>query len=171
MADNRRGGFTQEAKLVRQLAAVLDETGLTEIEVEVGETRVRVARSAGGAVAAPVAAMPVMAAPVSAPAPVQAPAAAAPAPAAAASTAEEPAAPAGEVVKSPMVGTAYLSPSPGADPFVRPGAQVSEGQTLMIIEAMKTMNPISAPRAGTVAEVLIEDGSPVEFGEPLFVLS
>ncbi|HEX8233590.1 MAG TPA: acetyl-CoA carboxylase biotin carboxyl carrier protein [Caulobacteraceae bacterium] len=164
MADNRRGGFTQEAKLVRQLAAVLDETGLTEIEVEVGETRVRVARTAASVAAAPVQAMSAPAAPVVAAAP-------AVVSAAAAAQAEEPAAPSGEAVKSPMVGTAYLSPTPGAEPFIRAGSQVSEGQTLMIIEAMKTMNPISAPRAGVVAEVLIEDGQPVEFGEPLVVLT
>jgi acetyl-CoA carboxylase biotin carboxyl carrier protein len=153
-----------DPRLVRKLAGILDETGLSEIEVEVGEMRIRVART-------------VTAAPVAAPQAYQAlPAPAAPAPALAAqpaappAAAEAPAPAAGDVVKSPMVGTAFLQSSPGADPFVKPGDKVKSGQTLLIIEAMKTMNPIPAPRDGTVVEILINDAEPVEFGEPLVVL-
>ena len=145
--------------VVRKLADLLNETGLGEIEVERGDLRVRVARSAPAQ-----AAYPVMAA--SGPAPQ-----AAPAPAAAASApAPAPAEPKGDVVKSPMVGTVYLQPNPGAEQFARPGSQVAAGQTLMIIEAMKTMNPVPAPRAGRVVEILVEDGQPVEFGQPLIVI-
>jgi acetyl-CoA carboxylase biotin carboxyl carrier protein len=145
--------------MVRKLANLLNETGLGEIEVERGDLRVRVAKSAPD-----YGAYPVMAAPAAAPQAAPAAAAAPAAPAAA------PAEPKGDVVKSPMVGTAYLQPNPGADLFVRQGAQVSAGQTLMIIEAMKTMNPVPAPRAGRVVEILIEDGQPVEFGQPLVVI-
>ncbi len=144
--------------VVRKLADLLNETGLGEIEVERGDLRVRVARGASTQASYPVLAGP-------APAAQPAPAAAANAPAAAA-----PAEPKGDVVKSPMVGTVYLQPNPGADQFARPGAQVSAGQTLMIIEAMKTMNPVPAPRAGRVVEILVEDGQPVEFGQPLIVI-
>ena len=147
-----------DIEVVRKLADLLNETGLGEIEVERGDLRVRVARGASTH-----ASYPVLAGPAAAPQP--APAAAASAPAAAA-----PAEPLGDVVKSPMVGTVYLQPNPGADQFARPGAQVSAGQTLMIIEAMKTMNPVPAPRAGRVVEILVEDGQPVEFGQPLIVI-
>jgi acetyl-CoA carboxylase biotin carboxyl carrier protein len=147
-----------DTQLVRELAAILNDTDLTEIEVERGDLRIRVARETQAqAVLAPVAAQPAAA---SAPA----------APAAAPAEAPAPAAPRGEVVKSPMVGTVYLAPQPGADPFVKPGDRVAEGQTLMIVEAMKTMNPIPSPRAGVVAEVIAQDGQPVEFGEGLVVL-
>jgi acetyl-CoA carboxylase biotin carboxyl carrier protein len=139
---------------VRRLADLLAETGLAEIEVEHAGLRIRVARG----VAAP-AVQTVLAAPPAAPA------ASAPASAAAAA---EPAR--GDVVKSPMVGTCYLQANPGSEPFIRPGSQVSEGQTLMIVEAMKTMNPIPSPRAGRVLEILVDDGQPVEYGEPLVVL-
>jgi acetyl-CoA carboxylase biotin carboxyl carrier protein len=133
--------------LVRTLAALLDETGLTEIEYAVGERRIRVARTAPAAAA----------------------------PAAAAPAAARPAAGAAETslagaVKAPMVGTAYLAPQPGAPPFVKPGDAVREGQTLLIIEAMKVMNQIPAPRAGRIAQILVADGAPVEFGQPLIVL-
>ena len=144
-----------DARLVRRLAAILNDTGLTEIEVERGDLRIKVARNG---VAAPMPA--VYAAP--APAPVAAASAAAPRPA----EAEQE----GDVVNSPMVGTVYLQPEPGAAPFVRVGDTVSEGQTLLIIEAMKTMNPIPAPRAGRILEMLVADGQPVEFGEPLAVI-
>jgi len=140
--------------VVRKLADLLNETGLGEIEVERGDLRVSVARSAGYD------AYPM----------VPAPAPQAPAPAATPAAAPSPAMAKGDVVKSPMVGTAYLQPNPGADQFVRPGAQVAAGQTLLIIEAMKTMNPVPAPRAGRVVEILIEDGQPVEFGQPLVVI-
>jgi len=152
-----------DATLVRQLADILNDTSLTEIEVERGELRIRVAREV---VSAPV--MQYAAAPAHAPAPVAAaPAAAAPA---AAAPAAAPAAKAGETVKSPMVGTAYLQASPEAPPFVKVGDKVKKGQTLIIVEAMKTMNPIQAPRDGVVAEVLVGDAQPVEYGEPLVLL-
>jgi acetyl-CoA carboxylase biotin carboxyl carrier protein len=152
-----------DARLVRKLADILSDTGLTEIEVEQGELRIRVAREITYA-AQPQTVTYAQAAP----APAAAAAPAAPAVAAAAA----PAAPAhnGEVVKSPMVGTAYMSPQPGADPFVKVGDTVAAGQTLLIIEAMKTMNPIPAPRAGKVVELLVADSTPVEFGEPLVVI-
>jgi acetyl-CoA carboxylase biotin carboxyl carrier protein len=145
-----------DTELVRELASILNDTDLTEIEVERGDLRIRVARETQSqAVLAPVAAAPAAVAPV------------------AAATTAQPAAPApprGDLVKSPMVGTVYLSPQPGSDPFVKPGDRVAEGQTLMIVEAMKTMNPIPSPRAGVVAEVIAQDGQPVEFGEGLVVL-
>ena len=150
-----------DTTLVRQLADILNDTSLTEIEVERGELRIRVAREA-----APVmqyAAAPAQAAPVAAAAPAAAPAA----------MPSDPAtivAKSGEEVKSPMVGTAYLQASPEAPPFVQPGDKVKKGQTLLIVEAMKTMNPIQAPRDGVVREVLVGDAQPVEFGEPLVLL-
>jgi acetyl-CoA carboxylase biotin carboxyl carrier protein len=147
-----------DARLVRELADVLNETGLTEIEVERGDLRVRLTKSLPPA---PMALAPPMMA--AAPAYVPAAAAAPPAPAA-------PAAPAGEVVKSPMVGTVYLQPQPGAAPFVRVGDRVDEGQTLLLLEAMKTMNPIPAPKSGVLVEFMVVDGQPVEYGEPLLVI-
>jgi len=150
-----------DTTLVRQLADILNDTSLTEIEVERGELRIRVAREA-----APV--MQYAAAPAQA-----APAPAAPAAAAPVSMPSDPAtivARSGEEVKSPMVGTAYLQASPEAPPFVQPGDKVKKGQTLLIVEAMKTMNPIQAPRDGVVKEVLVGDAQPVEFGEPLVLL-
>lgn len=146
-----------EAAWIRELAAILDQTGLTEIEIEKSDVRVRVARTvtAGPALAYAPAAGQALAAPVSG--------SRNPAPAAS----EGP--PAGAVM-SPMVGTIYLSPSPGADAFVKPGDKVAPGQTLMIVEAMKTMNPIAAPKAGVVRQVLVRDAQPVEFGEPLIVI-
>ena len=147
-----------DARIVRELADVLNETGLTEIEVERGDLRIRLTKSLPPA---PVA----MAAPMVAAAPA-APAAAPSAPAAAAA----PMLPAGEVVKSPMVGTVYMQPQPGSPPFVRTGDRVEEGQTLLLLEAMKTMNPIPAPKSGVLVEFLVADGQPVEFGEPLLVI-
>ena len=159
--DNENGAMKVDIDIVRQLAAVLDETQLTEIEVEDGERRIRVARKAAAQqvvqAAAPVAAAP-MAAPASAAAPAEAPAAASAAP----STAN--------AVKSPMVGTAYLAANPEAPAFVSVGAKVKAGDTLLIIEAMKTMNPITAPAAGTVTAILVENGQPVEFDQPLVVV-
>ena len=153
-----------DARLVRKLADILTDTGLSEIEVEHGGLKIRVAKT-------------LTAAPVQYAAPQQmayAPApAAAPAPAPAASHEAAPAAPAaarGDAVKSPMVGTIYLQPSPDAPTFVKVGDSVTAGQTLMIVEAMKTMNPIPAPKAGRIVEILVEDGQPVEFGEPLVVI-
>jgi acetyl-CoA carboxylase biotin carboxyl carrier protein len=143
-----------EADWIRELAGILDETGLTEVEIEKDDVRLRVSRQGG--VASFAAAAP-------APAPAATPSPAAPAPAA--TNADHPGA-----VKSPMVGTAYLSPSPGAAPFAKEGSQVSEGQTVLIVEAMKTMNPITAPRSGTVTKVLVSDAQPIEFGEPLLII-
>jgi acetyl-CoA carboxylase biotin carboxyl carrier protein len=149
-----------DARLVRRLADILTETGLSEIEVEHSGLKIRVAKTL---TAAPMQMM--HAAPAPAPAPVAA--------AAASSSASAEAVPAkvsGDTVKSPMVGSVYLQPEPGAEPFVKVGDTVTAGQTLMIIEAMKTMNPIPAPKAGTIVEILVEDGQPVEFGEPLAVI-
>lgn len=151
-----------DARLVRKLADILKDTGLSEIEVEHAGLKIRVAREL---TAAPVNYVQA-AAPAYAPAPVAAPAAATPAPAVEAA----PAAARGDAVKSPMVGTAYLSPQPGADAFIKVGDTVSAGQTLLIVEAMKTMNPIAAPKAGKVVEILVADAQPVEFGEPLVVI-
>ncbi len=153
-----------DVALVRELAMLLDETDLTEIEVADGDRRVRVARES-----APVAsfAMPAAAAPApAAPASPLLPAAAAPS---AAAVAPEPVAEG--ALRSPMVGTAYLSPEPGAPPFVREGDEVKEGQTLLIIEAMKVMNPITAPRSGRIARILIANEQPVEFDQPLIVIA
>lgn len=146
-----------EAAWIRELAAILDQTGLTEIEIEKSDVRVRVARTVAAGPA--IAYAPASAASGAAPAAEKA----APAPAAS----DGP--PAGAVT-SPMVGTVYLAPSPGADPFVKSGDKVAQGQTLLIVEAMKTMNPIAAPKAGVVRRILVRDAQPVEFGEPLIVV-
>jgi len=150
-----------EKQLIRELAQLLNDTGLSEIEIEKSGLKVRVARSVTIAATMPSAAY---AAP-SAPAPGAAPSGG-PAPA---SGGPDPAKHPG-TVKSPMVGTAYRSPDPKAPPFVEVGTRVQQGDTLLIIEAMKTMNQIPAPRAGTVTAVLIENGQPVEFGEPLVII-
>ncbi len=150
------GKFTVDKALIRELAALLDETGLTEIEVEDNDVRIRVAR--GGTV-------------------VHAAAPAAPAAQAGTGSAPAAAAPAGDVVHghpglvtSPMVGTVYTSAEPGVPPFVRVGDKVTAGQTLLIIEAMKTMNPVTAPKVGTVTRILISNEQPVEYGEPLLII-
>jgi acetyl-CoA carboxylase biotin carboxyl carrier protein len=162
MTDKSAGSMQVDVKLVRQLAELLDETKLSEIEVEDGGRKIRVARTMT-AVAAPAQAF-------AAPAPVlAAPANAASATAAPAGAALPPADHPG-TIKSPMVGTAYLAPSPEADPFVSVGASVAEGDTLIIIEAMKVMNPILAPRAGKVTQILVSAGQPVEFDQPLVIV-
>jgi acetyl-CoA carboxylase biotin carboxyl carrier protein len=147
---------SDDSALIRELALLLDETSLTEIEIERSGLRVRVARNITVTASMPASYQ-------------QAPSAhAAPAnvtPAAIADLAKHPGA-----VPSPMVGTAYSSPEPGAKPFIEVGTKVSVGQTLLIIEAMKTMNQIPSPRAGTVTQILVEDGQPVEFGEPLVII-
>jgi acetyl-CoA carboxylase biotin carboxyl carrier protein len=148
---------SEDSALVRELALLLDETSLTEIEIERAGLRLRVARNISVAATMPVP----MAHAAAAPAAV---AAAAPA-AAAADMSKHPGA-----VTSPMVGTAYWAPEPGAKPFVEVGSKVSVGQTLLIIEAMKTMNQIPSTRAGTVTQILVEDGQPVEFGEALVII-
>jgi acetyl-CoA carboxylase biotin carboxyl carrier protein len=146
---------SEDSALVRELALLLDETSLTEIEIERAGLRLRVARNISVAATMPV---PVAHA---APALVAAPAAAP----AAADMSKHPGA-----LTSPMVGTAYWAPEPGAKPFIEVGSKVSVGQTLLIIEAMKTMNQIPSTRAGTVTQILVEDGQPVEFGEPLVII-
>lgn len=144
-----------ERELIRELATLLDETNLTEIEIERAGLRVQVARNISVAAAVPVSYQPAAAAP----------SAAAPAAAASADVAKHPG-----VVPSPMVGTAYLASEPGAKPFIDIGSKVKVGDTLIIIEAMKTMNQIPSTRAGTVTQILVEDGQPVEFGEPLVII-
>ncbi|HUZ12010.1 MAG TPA: acetyl-CoA carboxylase biotin carboxyl carrier protein [Caulobacteraceae bacterium] len=156
MADSKASADPIDARLVRRLAAILNDTGLTEIEVERGDLRIKVARAP-----APAASLPAV---LAAPAVLAGAASSPPATAHAPPTAQ------GEVITSPMVGTVYLQPEPGSAPFVRVGDQVSEGQTLFIVEAMKTMNPIPAPRAGRIVELLVGDSQPVEFGEPLAVI-
>ena len=141
---------TVDSDQIRELAKLLEETGLAEVEVTEGDRSIRVVRNGVAATAVPMA-------------PAPAPAAAAPAPAA--NDESHPGA-----VTSPMVGTIYLAASPGAAPFVKAGSQVAQGDTLLIVEAMKVMNPIPAPRTGTVKSILVDDGQPVEFDEPLLIL-
>ena len=143
-----------DGALLRELAELLSTNDLTEIEVEDGDRKIKVRREG---------------APVMAYAPVPAPVAAA-APAAAPSEPASPATAPADAVKSPMVGTAFLAPEPGAKPFIAPGQAVKAGDTLLIIEAMKVMNPIVAPKAGKVAQILIGDAQPVEFDQPLVVI-
>lgn len=146
-----------DTALIRELANILTDGNLGEIEVEHGELRIRVSMPEPAAVS------------YAATAPVAAPAAAAPAPAAIAAPAAAPADNA-NAVKSPMVGTAYFAPEPGAAPFIEVGTSVKEGQTILLVEAMKTFNPVSAPKSGTVKEILVSDGQPVEYGEALVVI-
>jgi acetyl-CoA carboxylase biotin carboxyl carrier protein len=155
MGDHKEHGINIDPGYIRELAEMLDATGLSEIEVEDGTRKIRVARTMT-AVAAP------------------ALMAAAPAPVAAAPAAAAPAAPAADpfagATKSPMVGTVYLSPEPGAASFAVIGSTVAEGDTILIIEAMKVMNPITAPRGGTLKSVHVENSQPVEFDQPLFTI-
>jgi len=154
MGDKHEEGAMQvDVGLVRQLAELLDETSLTEIEVEQGDRKIRVARKAGQ-----------QAPQYFAPAPQAA------APAAAAPVAEAAPAPAVNAVKSPMVGTVYLAPEPGAAPFISVGKAIKAGDTILIVEAMKVMNPITAATGGTVRAVLVENGQPVEYDQPLVVI-
>ena len=144
---------SSDSALIRELALLLDETSLTEIEIERAGLRVRVARNISIAASMPANLQPAAAAAAAAPS------------LDTADVAKHPG-----VVPSPMVGTAYWASEPGAKPFIEVGSKVSVGQTLLIIEAMKTMNQIPSPRAGTVTQILIEDGQPVEFGEPLVII-
>jgi acetyl-CoA carboxylase biotin carboxyl carrier protein len=146
---------SDDSALIRELALLLDETNLTEIEIERAGLRVRVARNISIAASMPPSYQPATVA-TAAPMPV---------PVAVADVAKHPGA-----VPSPMVGTAYWASEPGAKPFIEVGSKVTVGQTLLIIEAMKTMNQIPSPRAGTVTQILIEDGQPVEYGEPLVII-
>jgi acetyl-CoA carboxylase biotin carboxyl carrier protein len=155
MSDKPSGAMQIEADLVRQLAELLDETQLTEIEVQDGDRRIRVARTVSiSTVSAPAAAAPAIAAP-----------AVATAPAAPVAPSDHPG-----TVKSPMVGTVYLAANPEAANFVAVGDKVAAGATLLIVEAMKVMNSIASPRAGTVKAVLVENGQPVEFDQPLVIV-
>jgi acetyl-CoA carboxylase biotin carboxyl carrier protein len=153
-AKSKSSDKSGDSALIRELALLLDETNLTEIEIERAGLRVRVARNVSIAASMPANYAPAAAAPMAA-------AVAVPA----ADLAKHPG-----VVPSPMVGTVYWASEPGAKPFIEVGAKVTAGQTLMIIEAMKTMNQIPAPRAGTVTQILVEDGVPVEYGEPLVII-
>ncbi len=146
-----------DSDLVRTLAGLLDETGLSEIEYDTGSIRIRVARGGGHAPMSFHHAPPAL------------PAAPSPAPAAAAASPEDVASHPGAVT-SPMVGVCYLGSEPGSPPFVRVGDSVQDGQTLMLIEAMKTFNPIRATRGGKITRILVSDGQPVEYGEPLMVI-
>ena len=154
---SRSGGMNIDSKLVRELAELLAETGLTEIEVEDGDRKIKVARQAAvqhfAAAAAAPAAAPAMPLPAAAPEPAAAPAVDA------------------NALKSPMVGTIYLTPEPGAAPFISVGGQVKAGDTLLIIEAMKVMNPITADKAGTIKAILVENAQPVEYDQPLVVIA
>jgi acetyl-CoA carboxylase biotin carboxyl carrier protein len=143
--------FVPDTDMIRKLAAVIEETGLTEIEYADGDRRIRVARQP----ATPGVVMQAPAQPEAKPAQPAGPG---------------PAAPSANAVVSPMVGTVYLAAEPGAAPFVKAGDRVAEGQTLLIIEAMKVMNPIKSPRAGTVGQVLVKNAEPVEYGQPLIVV-
>jgi acetyl-CoA carboxylase biotin carboxyl carrier protein len=147
------GKFDLDADFVRKLAKLLEETGLNEIEYAEGDRKIRCAARGAVVHAAPAAHVPV-----------------APAPAAAAAAEAKPAV-TGTPVTAPMVGTVYLAPAPNAPPFVKVGDTVKQGDTLLIIEAMKVMNPIKAPKGGTVAEILAADAKPVEFGETLVVIA
>jgi acetyl-CoA carboxylase biotin carboxyl carrier protein len=144
-----------DSERVRQLAEILNDTGLTEIEYEADGLRVRVARAAHHVVHAPIMPTGALAAPLAAQGPAQ--------------PAAEPSSHPG-AVKAPMVGVAYLTPEPGAPAFIKVGDQVSEGQTVVLIEAMKTFNPVKAPRAGKITRILIENGAPVEYGEALVII-
>jgi acetyl-CoA carboxylase biotin carboxyl carrier protein len=154
--DTKSAVPANERELIRELAGLLDETNLTEIAVEREGLRVRVVRNGGMAAPVQFAAAPVAGA---------APAASGAGTSGSADILAHPG-----LVPSPMVGTAYIAPEPGAKPFVDVGSKVSAGETLLIIEAMKTMNQIPSPRAGTVKQILFEDGQPVEFGEPLMII-
>jgi acetyl-CoA carboxylase biotin carboxyl carrier protein len=153
MAKDIKSSLKVDEALIRQLAGLLDETGLGEIELEEGDSKIRVAKAG------------VSASSYAAPAPLLAPASAAPV----ATPAEDAAAHPG-AIKSPMVGVCYLSADPKSDPFCSEGDSVKEGDTILLIEAMKVFNPIVATKSGTVSRILVTDGTPVEFGEPLVII-
>ncbi|MEE8499459.1 MAG: acetyl-CoA carboxylase biotin carboxyl carrier protein subunit [Kiloniellales bacterium] len=155
--------FEPDDDLIRRLAALLEETGLSEIEYEAEGQRIRVGRGGGPGSSGPAGPAPPAAASAAGPAP------GAPLGAPLDAPLDAEAVPAGAVT-SPMVGTVYLAAEPGAPPLVKVGDKVTEGQTLLIIEAMKVMNPLAAPHAGTVTQILVSDGQPVEFGEPLLIV-
>jgi len=155
--------------VVRDMAKLLEETGLSEIEVERGGVRVRVAKNGGHGMAAPIPAqaqpvLPPLAAPVTQPQTVVTPPSQEP------PNAEEKPKPRGVAATSPMVGTVYLSPQPGAPAYVQPGSSVKEGDTVCIIEAMKTMNPVTAPVSGKISEISVQNAQPVEYGQQLMLI-
>lgn len=152
---------SSETSLVKELADILNTTDLAEIEMKKGDLKIRVSKHAGGAV------MQTMAAPIAAAAPPQE---AAPSPVAVAPVTKADAGAHPGAVKSPMVGTAYVRPSPDADAFAKVGDKVKEGDTVLLVEAMKTFNPITAPKSGKIEALLVEDAQPVEFGETLFII-
>ena len=159
MAESGKSGrgasMNVDTKLVRELAELLSETGLTEIEVEDGDRKIKVSRGVAAPIQQVAAAVPAAVAATAAPA----------------QAAAEPAAPdTANAIRSPMGGTAYLQPERGADPFIKVGDKVKAGQTLLIVEAMKVMNPIAAPADGTVTQILIENAQPVEYDQPLVVV-
>ena len=162
----REGAMRVDTDMVRKLAELLAENDLTEIEVEDGDRKIKVKRETPAMIAAAHAA-PAFAAAAAAQPPVHLNPMTAPPMHGETAVGDE----GGESVRSPMVGTAYLSAEPGADPFVKPGDAVKEGDTLLIVEAMKVMNPITAPRGGVVKQVLVENGQPVEFDQPLVLLA
>jgi acetyl-CoA carboxylase biotin carboxyl carrier protein len=155
MAKETKSKLAVDEDLIRQLAGLLDDTGLGEIEVQEGDSKIRVAKGGSTVVAAPAAAAPVASAPASAPA--------------AAPTPEDVAAHPGALT-SPMVGVCYLASDPSSPPFCKVGDTVNEGDTILLIEAMKVFNPITAHKSGTISQLLVQDGTPVEFGEPLAII-
>ena len=161
MASTPKKTASTDTKLVRELAKILNDTGLTEIEMEKGSLKIRVAKGGGQVVQAVAAPDPVAAAPAPSQ-PVAAPAA---------KTEKKDASAHPGAAKSPMVGTVYTRPSPDADAFVKVGDKVKEGDTIVLIEAMKTFNPITATKSGKIEEILVEDAQPVEFGEVLFIIA
>ncbi len=160
MASKPKATPSNDTKLVRELAKILNDTDLNEIEMRKGDLKIRVSKGAGP-VQTIASVAPAMAAPSVSSQPVAAPPAV---------TEKQDASAHPGAVKSPMVGTAYVRPSPDADPFVSVGDKVSEGDTIMLIEAMKTFNPITAPKSGKIEDILAQDGQPVEFGEALFII-
>ena len=161
MASTPKKTASTDTKLVRELAKILNDTGLTEIEMEKGSLKIRVAKGGGQVVQAVAAPAPVAAAPAPSQ-PVAAPAA---------KSEKKDASAHPGAAKSPMVGTVYTRPSPDADAFVKVGDKVKEGDTIVLIEAMKTFNPITATKSGKIEEILVEDAQPVEFGEVLFIIA
>ncbi|MFP5329336.1 MAG: acetyl-CoA carboxylase biotin carboxyl carrier protein [Alphaproteobacteria bacterium] len=160
------GAMRVDTDMVRKLAELLSQNDLTEIEVEDGDRKIKVKRETPAMIAAAHAAPAMMAAAAAAPPPVQPNPMTAPPMHAETAVGDE----GGESVRSPMVGTAYLTPEPGADPFIKVGDAVKAGDTLLIVEAMKVMNPITAPRGGVIKQIMVENGQPVEFDQPLVVL-
>ena len=161
MASTPKKTASTDTKLVRELAKILNDTGLTEIEMEKGSLKIRVAKGGGQVVQAMAAPAPIAAAPAPSQ-PVAAPAA---------KIEKKDASAHPGAAKSPMVGTVYTRPSPDADAFVKVGDKVKEGDTIVLIEAMKTFNPITATKSGKIEEILVEDAQPVEFGEVLFIIA